>query len=131
MDALEAENNETAASSQAPVTAAQITIRRGSGRNNDTGGVRNRMIVLSGRLPVCSLMHQVDKLTVDYVVIHEIDYKPVYDHRTGERLPPHLVKVGRQTEHEAMTDINCSNVFRVKGSRQESKMSMARRDERG
>ena len=64
MDALEAENNETAASSQAPVTGAQITILRGSGRNNGTGGVRNRTIALSGRLPVCSLMHQVDKLTV-------------------------------------------------------------------
>ena len=38
-------------------------------------------------LPVCSL------LTV----------KQVYDHKTGERLSPHLVKAGRQTEHEAMT----------------------------
>ena len=84
MDALEAENNETAASSQALVTAAQITIRRGSGRNNGTGGVSNRKRALSGRLPVCSLMHKVDKLTVDYVATHEIDYKPVYDHRTGE-----------------------------------------------
>ena len=45
---------------------------------------KNRTIALSGRLPVCSLMHQVDKLTVDYIATHEIDYKPVYDHRTGE-----------------------------------------------
>ena len=32
-----------------------------------------------------------------------IDDRPVYDHKTGERLSPHLVKVGRQTEHDAMT----------------------------
>eukprot|EP00969_Alexandrium_andersonii_P115990 5129369-Alexandrium_andersonii.AAC.1 len=25
---------------------------------------------------------------------------PVYDHRTGERSPPHLVKLGRATEWE-------------------------------
>ena len=30
-------------------------------------------------------------------------HRPVYDHKTGERLSPHLVKVGRQTEHDAMT----------------------------
>ena len=34
---------------------------------------------------------------------HEIDDRPVYDHKTGERLSPHWVKVGRQTEHDAMT----------------------------
>ena len=36
MDALEAENNETAASSQTPVTASQITIRRGSERRMES-----------------------------------------------------------------------------------------------
>ena len=34
---------------------------------------------------------------------HEIDGRPVYDHKTSEWLSPHLVKVGRQTEHDAMT----------------------------
>ena len=37
-----------------------------------------------------------------YVATHEKDDRPVYDHKTGERLSPHLVKVGRQTEHDAM-----------------------------
>ena len=40
---------------------------------------------------------------MNYVATHEIDDRPVYDHKTGERLSPHLVKVGRQTEHDAMT----------------------------
>ena len=39
---------------------------------------------------------------MNHVATHEIDHRPVYDHKTGERLPPHLVKVGRQTEHDAM-----------------------------
>ena len=37
-----------------------------------------------------------------YVATHEIDEKPVYDHRTGELLVPHLLKVGGLTECEAM-----------------------------
>ena len=45
----------------------------------------------------------VDEIPVSYVATHEIDDRPVYDHKTGERLSPHLVKVGRQTEHDAMT----------------------------
>ena len=40
---------------------------------------------------------------MSYVATHEIDDRPVYDHKTVERLSPHLVKVGRQTEHDAMT----------------------------
>ena len=59
-------------------------------------------------LSVCSLLTPVDEISIDdipvnYVATHEIDHRPVYDHRTGERLPPHLVKVGRQTEHDAMS----------------------------
>ena len=38
-----------------------------------------------------------------YVATHEIDDRPACDHKTGERLSPHLVKVGRQTEYDAMT----------------------------
>ena len=40
---------------------------------------------------------------MSYVATHEIDDRPVYDHKTSERLSPHLVIVGRQTEHDAMT----------------------------
>ena len=54
-------------------------------------------------LPVCSLLTPVDEIPVSYVATHEIDDRPVCDHKTGERLSPHLVKVGRQTEHDAMT----------------------------
>ena len=49
------------------------------------------------------LLTPVDEIPVSYVATHEIDDRPVYDHKTGERLSPHLVKVGRQTEHDAMT----------------------------
>ena len=54
-------------------------------------------------LPVCSVMILVDEITVSYVATHEIDHIIVYDPRTGERLSPQMVKVSRQTEHEAMT----------------------------
>ena len=40
---------------------------------------------------------------MSYVATHEMDDRPVYDRKTGERLSPHWVKVGRQTEHDAMT----------------------------
>ena len=53
-------------------------------------------------LLVCSLLTPVDEIPVSYVATHETDDRPVYDHKTGERLFPHLVKVGRQIEHVAM-----------------------------
>ena len=53
-------------------------------------------------LPVCSLLIPVAEIPVSYVATHEIDDRPVHDHKTGERLSPHMVKVGRQTEHDAM-----------------------------
>ena len=40
---------------------------------------------------------------MSYVATHEIDDRPVHDNKTGERLSPHLVKLGRRTEHDAMT----------------------------
>ena len=52
------------------------------------------------RLPVCSLLFLVDEISVSYVATH--DERPVQDHKTGERLAPHVVKVGRRTECEAM-----------------------------
>ena len=53
-------------------------------------------------LPVLSLLPSVDEIPVSYVATHEIDERPVYEHKTGERFAPHLVKVGRRTECEAM-----------------------------
>ena len=52
-------------------------------------------------LPVSSLLLP-DEIPVSYVATHEIDERPDYDHKTGERLAPQLVKVGRRTECEAM-----------------------------
>ena len=81
-----------------------------------------------------SLLLPVDEIPVSYVATHEIDDRPVHDHKTGERLAPQLVKVGRQTECEAMNrhqlfervPITLAHV----GSRQEGQMSIAGRDER-
>ena len=53
-------------------------------------------------LPVCTLLLHVDEILLSHVATHEIDERPVYDHKTDEQLAPHLVKVGRQTECEAM-----------------------------
>ena len=51
---------------------------------------------------MCSLLPLVNEISVSYVATHEIDERPVYDQKTGERLARHLVKVGRRAECEAM-----------------------------
>ena len=91
------------ASSQAPAVAAPIRpfVTR-DGEKMEQEGVSKQETAHRGRSPVCSLLPPVDEIPVNYVATHEIDHRPVYDHKTGERLPPHLVKVGRQTEHDAM-----------------------------
>ena len=66
------------------------------------GPESKRQRTVAGLL-VCALLTPVDEIPVSYVATHETDDRPVYDHETGERLSPHLVKVGRQTEHDAMT----------------------------
>ena len=53
-------------------------------------------------LPVCSLSPFAGEIPVSYVATHEIDKRPVCDHKTGERMAPQLVQVGRRTECEAM-----------------------------
>ena len=65
------------------------------------GPESKRQRIVAGLL-VCSLLILVDEIPVSYVATHEKDDRPVYDHKTGERLSPHLVKVGSQTEHDAM-----------------------------
>ena len=52
---------------------------------------------------MCYLLTPVDEIPVCFVATHEIDDRPVYDHKRGDLLSPHLVKVGRQTGHDAMT----------------------------
>ena len=92
---MESEDIEPAVSSQAHATAAPIRpIVTGRDETMEQEGPES--------LPVCSLLIPVDEIPVSYVATHEIDDRPVHDRKTGERLSPHLVKVGRQTEHDAM-----------------------------
>ena len=59
---------------------------------------------------------------------------PVYDHKTGERLAPHVAKIGRQTECEAMIRPQLFETCTFGDpacSRQEGEMFMAGRDEGG
>ena len=102
-DAMETEDIEPAVSSQAPATAAPIRpfVTIDDETMEQEGPESERQRTVAG-LPVCSLLTPVDEIPVNYVATHEIDDRPVYDHKTGERLSPHLVKVGGQTEHEAM-----------------------------
>ena len=104
MDVMESEDIEPAVSSRAHATAAPIRpfVTGGDETMEQEGPESKRQRTVAG-LPVCSLLILVDEMPVSYVATHEINDRPVYDHKTGERLPPHLVKVGRQTEHNAMT----------------------------
>ena len=101
---MEPEDIEPAVSSQAHATAAPI-------RPFVTGGdetmelerpERKRQRILAG-LPVCSLLTPFEEILVRNVATLETDDRPFYDHKTGQQLSPHLVKVGRKTEHDAMT----------------------------
>ena len=65
----------------------------------ENSGVATRTVA---GLSVCSLLPPVNEISVSYVATHEIDERPVYDQKTGERLARHLVKIGRRTECEAM-----------------------------
>ena len=47
---------------------------------------------------LCALSHL---LLTRSLCTHEIDDRLAYDHKTGERLAPHLVKIGRRTGCEA------------------------------
>ena len=122
-DAMETEDTELARSSQAPAVAAPI--RPFVTRDDETmeqewpESKRQRTVA---RLVVCSLLRPVDEIFVTYVATHEIDERPVYDHKTGEQLAPHLVKAGRRTKCEAMIR------HQLLGR---SRWLMAGRDERG
>ena len=91
-DAMETEENKPAVSSQAPAIATPV--------EPSVAGTVAGLSVYSLLTPVNEI--SIDEIPVNYVATHEIDHRPVYDHKTGERLPPHLVKVGRQTKHDAM-----------------------------
>ena len=101
---MESEDIEPAVSSRAHATAAPIRplVTGGDETMEQEGSESKRQRTVTGLL-VCSLLTLVDEIPVSYVATHEIDDRPVYDHKTGERSSPHLVKVGRQTVHDAMT----------------------------
>ena len=107
-DAMETDENKPAVSSQAPAIAPPVepSVPGNYETMEQEGPERKRQRTVAG-LSVCSLLTPVDEISIDempvnHVATHEIDHRPVYDHKTGERLPSHLVKVGRQTEHDAM-----------------------------
>ena len=80
---METDDIEPAVSSRAHATAEQI--REGPERQHTVAS-----------LPVCSLLIPVDEILVIYVATHEIDDRPVYEHKTSERLSPRLVKVAKK-----------------------------------
>ena len=101
---METEDIEPAVSSQAPATAAPIRpLVTGDDETMEQERPESKRQRTVASLLVCSLLTPVDDIPVSYVATHEIDDRPVHDHKTGEQLSPHLVKVGRQTEHDAMT----------------------------
>ena len=93
---MESEDIEPTVSSRAHANAAPIRpfVTGGDETMEQEGPESKRQRTVAG-LPVCSLLILVDETPVNYVATHEIDDRPVYDHKTGERLSPHLVKVGR------------------------------------
>ena len=104
---METEDNKPAVSSQPHALATPIepSVTGNDKTMEQEVPERKRQRAVAG-LSVCSLLTTIDDISfheipVNYVATHEIDHRPVYDHKTGERLPPHLVKVGRQTEHDA------------------------------
>ena len=91
-------------------------------------GKRQRAV--AGLLCVFSLVPLLDEIPVSFVATHEMDKRPVYDHKTGERVAPNLVE-GWSMDLVRGNDrtFNCSNVSPIElGSRQDCQMSMAGRD---
>ena len=118
---MESEDIEPAVSSQALATAAPIRpfVKGGDETMEQEGPESKRQRTVAG-LPVCSLLIPVDEIPVSYVATHEIDDRPVHDHKTGEQSSPHLVKAGRQPEHEAMTRhrlFGCVLIARARGKK--------------
>ena len=102
-EAMEAEDAEPATGSQVPAAAAPVRpfVTGDDETMEQEEPEIKRQRTVAG-LPVCSLLLPVDEIPVSYVATHEIDERPVYDHKTGERLAPHMVNVDGRTECEAM-----------------------------
>ena len=97
---MESEDIESAVSSRVHATAAPIRpLVTGGDETMEQEGPESKQQRTVAGLPVCSLLILVDEIPVLRCHTREDD-RPVYDHETGERLSPQLVKVGRQTEHD-------------------------------
>ena len=101
---MESKVIEPAVSSRAHATTAPIRpfVTGGDETVEQEGPESKRRRTVAGLL-VCSLLILVHEIPVSYVATHEMNDRTVCDHKTGERLSPHLVKVGRQTGHDALT----------------------------
>ena len=87
-DAMETEENKPAVSSQILAIATPVEpSATGNGEAMEQEWPESKRQRIVAGLSVCSLLTPVDEISIN---------------KTGERLPPHLVKVGRQTEHDAM-----------------------------
>ena len=99
---MEAEDVEPT-SSQVPVVAAPIShFSTGDDETMEKEGPENKIHRIMAGLSMCSFLLLVDEILVGYVATHELDERLVHDHKTGERVAPHVVKIGRRTECEAM-----------------------------
>ena len=98
-EVMESEDIEPAVSSEAHATAAPIRpFVTGSDETMEQEGPESKRQRTVAGIPACSLLIPVDEIPVGYVATHERDDRPVYDHKTGERLSSTLGE-----GHDAMT----------------------------
>ena len=128
---METEDTEPATSSQAPAVAAPIRlfVTRDDETMEQEGPESKRQRTVAS-LPVCSLLHPVDEILVSYVATHEIDERPVYDQKKGERSTSGKGWSTDRVRGNDQTSTIRTCADRI-GSRQDGQMSMAGRHERG
>ena len=82
-DVMESEDIEPAVSSRAHATAAPIRpfVTEGDETMEQEVPEGRRQRTVAG-LPLCLILIPVDEIPVSYVATHEIDERPVYDHKT-------------------------------------------------
>ena len=100
---MESEDIELVVSSRAHATAAPIRpfVTGGDETTEQEVPESKRQRTVAG-LPVCSILILVDEIPVE-LRCHTRDRRQTMTPRQSERYSPHLVKVGRQTEQDAMT----------------------------
>ena len=95
---MEAEDFEPT-SSQVPVVAAPIShFSTEDYVTMEKEGPESKIHRIMASLSMCPFLPLVDEIPVSYVATHELDERLVHDYKTGERLAPHVVKIGRRAE---------------------------------